>query len=657
MSNSTAYRPEIDGLRAIAVIAVMIFHAHKSTLPGGFVGVDIFFVISGFLITTILYRELQQGTFSIIGFYDRRIRRIFPALFTVILACLPFAWALMTPDQLKDFSQSILATGLFLSNVYFMLKTGYFEQSANQLPMLHTWSLAVEEQYYIFFPLILMAVVALRQKLLVPVLWGLLIASLWLCLTWGQSRPMPNFFLLPTRGWELLAGALLAIYAPRLRARLEGRTALRSGLEILGLLAIFHALFTLDEHDVFPGLSALPVVIGTVILIGVMGPQTLVGRILGSPVPVGLGLVSYSAYLWHQPLYAFARISFGTLSPLLLVGLFVLTFVLAYLSWRFIEGPFRDRSWLSPGLVIGGGIATIAVFSGVGALGHLWNGVPERFDAQTRVLVATAARSPKREECHTDGLDYLPPAQACQYNDGPATWAVFGDSHGVELAIELAETLKPLGQAVQHLTFSGCPPALQFSIKNPGCEAWVKDALTSLEQQPDLQSVVIVYRHGYYLYGDETVPGTGVKHLAPTFITDADPQAAEAAYWASLHAIVDRLKAAGKTVYLLTPIPELPVHIERLLYDTRRPLEARATSALISRGAYDTRNAEILGHLSAMGATVIPLQEVLCDATACQTTKDGSSYYFDNNHLSLAGARQVVTHLVTDGTLPIKDSP
>lgn len=342
MPSHYTYRPEIDGLRAIAVLSVVIFHASETVLPGGFVGVDIFFVISGFLITSIIEKEIFSGNFSIFKFYERRIRRIFPPLFTVIIISLPFAWWLMTPDQMQDFSQSIVATSLFLSNYFFFLKTGYFEQNAYLLPLLHTWSLAVEEQYYVLFPLLMFVLYRDRRSFLLFVLTTLLISSFLLSIHWGETYPMRNFFMLPTRGWELLSGAILALNINRIRPYVEARVRLRTFLEFLGVFGLAHGVLLIDKGYPSPGLAVVPTVLGTVLLLASMSQQSIIGRILAGKLAVGIGLVSYSAYLWHQPIFAFARLSQNQNSTITLIGLIIVTLFLAYLSWRYIEKPFRN---------------------------------------------------------------------------------------------------------------------------------------------------------------------------------------------------------------------------------------------------------------------------------------------------------------------------
>jgi peptidoglycan/LPS O-acetylase OafA/YrhL len=648
MSSATTYRPEIDGLRAIAVTSVIIFHAKNTLLPGGFVGVDIFFVISGFLITTIITRELSLGRFTIAGFYDRRVRRIFPALFAMVLTFLPVAWILMTPGQLKDFSQSVLATGLFLSNVYFFLKTGYFEARAEELPMLHTWSLAVEEQYYIVYPLILIGVFWLRSRPVKPVLWLLFAASLALCLVYGPQHVQSNFFLLPTRGWELLAGALLAVYFTQLREWFTARPALRIVTEGLGLLGILFGLAFVDGTSISPGVAALPVIAGTVALIAVMSPQTPVGRVLSSRVPVAIGLVSYSAYLWHQPLYAFSRISLGHLSDLMLAALFVATFVLAYLSWRFIERPFRHQGSFSPKKILWGGVAVIVIFAGLGAAGHVLRGVPQRFGADIHTLAATSAPSPRRDECHTEGPIYRSPAQACIYNAGAPTWAMFGDSHGVELALELANSapMQDAGIAVAHFTFSGCPPILSYEYPNPGCAEWAAETLAYLEASETITDIAIIYRYGFYQFGEHRL------NTEPLISFENGQNQ----YWADFDVIIARLLAAGKRVHVLAPIPEIPLPIERQIY-ARIPIAEKADMLGGTWAEYLSRQSDTLAHLRATDAEFIPLYAPLCDETNCASIRDNQALYFDDNHLSLIGARQVITALQSDGYLLPEGQP
>jgi peptidoglycan/LPS O-acetylase OafA/YrhL len=368
------YRPEIDGLRALAVLPVILFHAGFEYFSGGFVGVDVFFVISGYLITTIIISEMAEGKFSIVNFYERRARRILPALFFVMAACLPFALFWLTPIHLKDFGQSILAVSTFSSNILFWWESGYFGTAAELKPLLHTWSLAVEEQYYILFPVFLMSIWRLGIK------WGLIILSITFFVSlgtaqWGAYKsPSAAFFLLPTRGWELLVGALAAFYL-KYNAHVKSHS-INQVLSLLGFLMIIFSISTFDETTPFPSLYALTPTIGTGLLIICAVPKTLVHKLLSLKFVVGIGLISYSAYLWHQPLLAFARHKLlGEVSYFNLVVLCIFSLLMAWFSWRFVELPFRNRQRFNRTSIFRLSAIGIFIFSTIGLTLHFTNGL------------------------------------------------------------------------------------------------------------------------------------------------------------------------------------------------------------------------------------------------------------------------------------------
>lgn len=337
------YRPEIDGLRAVAVLPVILFHAGISGFEGGFVGVDIFFVISGYLISSIIMADLQAGKFSILLFYERRARRIVPALTLVTVSTIPFAWLLLDPRSMQDYAESLIGVGTFSSNFFFWRQVGYFDQTAELKPLLHTWSLSVEEQYYILFPLFLSAIWVRGRGFVFAAMAILAFVSLNLAQWASSSFPAAGFFLLPTRGWELLSGVLLALMFHQGNLRTPYSSA--QLLSLIGLLAIVCSVFFLDETTPFPSYYSLLPVVGTLLIIAYAVKGTLVYHLLANRLAVGIGLVSYSAYLWHQPFFSFLRQYRSGEEPgqsvMLLLSL--LTFGLAYLSWRYVEAPFRDK--------------------------------------------------------------------------------------------------------------------------------------------------------------------------------------------------------------------------------------------------------------------------------------------------------------------------
>lgn len=340
---SENYRPDIDGLRALAILPVLLFHA-KLGCPGGFVGVDIFFVISGFLISSLILKELGDGTFSLISFWERRIRRIFPALALVVLATLAAGWYLFLPDDFESLGKSVIAQAMLLSNVFFYRQAGYFDTASDTKPLLHTWSLAVEEQFYLLFPLLLIFLAQQRQLSLFKTVIGMTIGTFALCVVGSYSYAWATFYLLPTRAWELFLGALLAM----MRGRFAGVVGLpRETAGLLGFSLVCYAIFFYDGDTRFPGLAAIPPCLGTALIIFSSESQlSFVGRILAFKPVVFIGLISYSLYLWHWPILVFSKYTaYDEQSAGLRAALLVASTVLAILSWKYVEMPFRKR-WL-----------------------------------------------------------------------------------------------------------------------------------------------------------------------------------------------------------------------------------------------------------------------------------------------------------------------
>lgn len=421
------YRREIDGLRAIAVLPVMLFHAGIGAFGGGFVGVDVFFVISGYLITKIILNDLARGKFSIIDFYERRARRILPALFLVMLVSIPFAWLFLTAPEYKSFSRSLIAVSIFASNVLFYRESGYFDTTAELKPLLHTWSLAVEEQYYLVFPIILMFIwKRARRWLFVSLLTGA-VASLAFAQWAVYTKPAAAFYLLPTRGWELLVGALAAVYLSQTSRQGFGRTAGEVG-GWLGVILIFYAVFSYSKATPFPGYYALVPTLATVLIIVFATENNTVGRFIGNRAFVALGLISYSAYLWHQPLFAFARHG-GVEEPdrHLFIVLLVIALALAFFTWKFVEGPFRSQGIIKRALflkiVIVGGL----FFIGFGYYGRANEGFPEN--------------------------TIIPDSGQAKLTD--RNFVVLGDSHGEHLISGLVSITTG---RVENFTSVGCIP-------------------------------------------------------------------------------------------------------------------------------------------------------------------------------------------------------
>lgn len=652
------YRRDVDGLRAVAVIPVMLFHAGLPFFPGGFIGVDVFFVISGYLIGTLIQQDLQQNRFTLTRFYERRIRRILPALVTVMTACLPAAWLLMPPADLKDFAESLAAVSLFLSNLLFWSESGYFDTAAELKPLLHTWSLAVEEQFYLLFPLLLAGAHRYRRtgRWLLAVLG---MASLALA-QWQVTRhPDAAFYLLPARFWELLAGVLAAFVL--LERPQPGTPALRQAGAAAGLLMIVSAVLLFSRDTPFPGLAALLPVAGSVLVILCAGPDNLTGRLLASRVPVGIGLISYSAYLWHQPLLAFSRFQEHAFSAELMGALLVVaSLVLAWLSWRFIERPFRTPGLIATRTVMWLALAAGVVFIALCIAGHRHNGfVQQRTSELTRELLATAVKHPKTKDCSTSGWNYRKPADACVFAAGssnsnsPQEVAVMGDSHANMLSYPLADVLNPLGFSVRQLSFGGCAPVREEAgARAPAsaCAAWTNETLAYLKSRPEIGTVVIAYRLHTHLYG-------GHVEAYPAQPNHIDPQTRERR-WQAYVQLIRELDAAGKRVVVLQQVPEVRRRVHDLIFVARDPA---APIVGVSRAWWDGRRAFAQRRQHALPDSVLQIDPtgLFCDADHCYASRDGIAYYFDHNHLSATGATMLASLVAdcarTQGFLPGAD--
>jgi peptidoglycan/LPS O-acetylase OafA/YrhL len=427
------YRADIDGLRALAVVPVILFHAGFESFSGGFVGVDIFFVISGYLITTILIEDLQKGRFSIINFYERRARRILPALFFVMFVSVPFAWMWMLPSQLKDFSESLIAVSLFASNILFWTESNYFAGAAEAKPLLHTWSLAVEEQFYLLFPLFLLFAWRFGKNRVFLLIIIFTMFSLALS-EWGwRNSPTANFYFSITRAWELFFGSIAAFIVSNRGVRAS------ESASFLGLAAILFSIFIYDETTPFPSLYSIVPVAGVTLIILYAHKNTFTAKILSSTVLVKIGLISYSVYLWHQPLFAFARIkTIESPGGIFMGSLSLLAILLGMFSWRYIEQPFRKS--LSRASIFKLSITTTLIIIALGTIGVLTDGYVARFAPLkkgdithdhffqhiTEDLIANCESS--------KAITNIPDNTFCvQTKSGEPDWLLLGDSYAAHL--------------------------------------------------------------------------------------------------------------------------------------------------------------------------------------------------------------------------------
>ena len=433
------YRAEIDGLRALAVVPVILFHAGFELFSGGFVGVDVFFVISGYLITTILIEDIENKRFSIINFYERRARRILPALTVILLATTVSAYFVLFPADFREYSKSLLSVVFFVSNIFFWRESDYFATEAELTPLLHTWSLAVEEQYYVLFPIFL--VLAWRFGN-VRVFWIIVVmAAISLLLSeWGwRNQPTANFYLAPTRAWELFAGSISAFVV-------QWRGVKKNNLlALVGLLAIIFSIFSYDEATPFPSVYALVPVLGVVLLVLYAEKETIVAKLLSSKALVGIGLISYSAYLWHQPLMALYRRKVGVNLQLVESGLLVLlVFVLSVLTWKYVEKPFRNRGRINQRFIFSASLVSFTLLSLISIAIYTTNGASFRFQLPSppqpwaEVKCHGAVRIAKYE-------DALDECLGSSKSDAKGDIYLLGDSHAAQITFALKQVAQARG--------------------------------------------------------------------------------------------------------------------------------------------------------------------------------------------------------------------
>jgi peptidoglycan/LPS O-acetylase OafA/YrhL len=498
---SIRYRPDIDGLRAIAVVPVLLFHAHLGGMSGGFVGVDVFFVISGFLICSLIVKELDRGDFSILRFYERRCLRILPALFAMFLATSVLASVVLMPPDLAGFGRSLMSSVAFVSNVYFWKVSGYFDGAADFKPLLHTWSLSVEEQFYLVAPYLLVGISAFFRKRYLTFLVPLAIASLALS-EWAVSRaPSGAFYLLPTRFWEILLGALLAV------SRTTGTQSrpLREALGAAGLISILGACFLYSQDTRFPGFAALAPCVGAALIIYAgTGGESLTGRLLSSSPFVFIGKISYSLYLWHWPLFALyryrvARELTATEGALLLLA----SFVLAIASWKFVEAPFR-QSRPSSGrraVFIGSGAGALAAATFAGTA-MATGGLPSRVPGFE--LVATPGED--EYDAGGQGTCFLDDTQQVSDWGRDLCWVtrgqgprvlLWGDSFAAHYVPGLKHRAPRVQADILQYNLSACPPVIGFNtLSNPPCKAFNEQVLDVIREY-DIKGVIVSGRWDY----------------------------------------------------------------------------------------------------------------------------------------------------------------
>ncbi|MFO1209637.1 MAG: acyltransferase family protein [Amaricoccus sp.] len=653
MDQARNYRPDIDGLRCVAILTVVLAHAGVPGLEGGYVGVDVFFVISGFLITGILWNELPGYPATLAGFYERRARRILPALMAAMAATLAAGFVALGPKAFAELARSAVATTLFVSNFLFWnTSSDYFGADVRLAPLLHTWSLAVEEQFYILFPLILALIARGGRRRAVLAIAGICLASFALsehALLTG--RPQAAFYLLHSRAWELGLGAALALGAPPVPRS-------RAAAEVLALAAaaaILVPVLAYGPATRFPGLAALPPCLGTAALIWLHGARpTAVRAALSRRPVVFVGLISYSVYVWHWPIIVFDRILHGEPGPLRSLACIGLSLAVGAASWAWIERPFR-RPWgplHTRRAVFAASVAAMAVMTAAGALISLTDGLPGRLPpAAARAFAAADDTSPIGDHCRGVGRIGDP---ACRFGAEPAgdtaDFLLWGDSHagavlpGVEAAaVRAGKNGFAAGQ-------TACAPLLGVDRIDLGmdhrCSDFADAVLKFLQGRDDMPVVILAGRWALAAEGSRSDEPGRTAILVPRDAALPSGTVADnlAVFRAGLGDTVAAIRATGRSVVILGGVPEIGWSVPeaigaQLMHGT--PLPPAPTAAEVA-----SRNARVDAVLADLarepGVTVVPLAPLFCTPACAVADPDGRPLYVDDDHLSRTGAAEIL---------------
>lgn len=618
VATETKYRADIDGLRAVAVAAVVIYHFGAYWLPGGFTGVDVFFVISGFLITTIMRREISTGDFSLIAFYRRRIRRIVPALVFMLTCLLTAGWFFLMPAEYALLARSAKYAALGWSNLFFLRNTDYFDVLAEAQPLLHTWSLGVEEQFYLVWPLALVLAARFgvpQRKLLILLLLSTLASFLYANVL-ILIEPKSAFYLPHARFWELSVGALVA-FAPNIKSEKLSQIA-----SSLGLCLVLGSFSLLEAGNPFPGLNAMWSVLGAALLVWPK-ESNIAAQILSRKPLVGLGLISYSLYLWHWPIAVYFRYFTLGREPKFIESVLLITLstILALLSYYLIERPFRSKGL--PGATFAAVGAGILVLTSI--VITRGDGFPDRLpDQVVRLASGVNDFSKNTARCRHDDQSKLPEFEGCILGDTAQIpdVALWGDSHGMEISDALGDLLQRSERSLQILAYSGCPPIAGYvAERSKGCAAFTVAAENQIISESQIKTVVLASRFELH------IKDFGASNFEKDF-----------------EKTVRNLVNAGKKVIIVRSTPtfavSVPLAAGRLQLVGIRRVPTISIEQYLDRTKVSREMVDRLGKRFPTIVVIDPLS-TLCNFGECPLVQDGQSMLFDDNHLSMAGARRV----------------
>lgn len=675
------YRPDIDGLRGVAVLSVVAFHAFPDLMKGGFIGVDVFFVISGFLISTLIFENLERGTFRFSGFYARRIKRIFPALLLVLVASFAFGWFALLADEYKQLGKHIAAGAGFIPNLVSWREAGYFDNSYETKPLLHLWSLGIEEQFYLIWPLFLWIFWKNKINLLTVTIIIALISFALNLSNAGQSSAT-TFYAPQTRFWELLCGSILAwlalyrskyftecslkfdglIYKLSYGKLVKTNGAIFSNaISLVGSILLAYGFLRITKEFNFPGEWALIPVLSTILII-FAGPDAWINRnILSNNIVVWIGLISFPLYLWHWPLLSFARIMESETPSLnIRIAAIALAVALAWLTYNFVERPIRSGGDSKAKITV-----LAMLMSVIGAAGYTAY-VRDGFKFRNSVTIVQSQAADldfKFERMMSgwicDSLSYK--GSRCFYTGENPSVVILGDSHAARIYWGLREFYSSQGKGIGVFGGGGgCPPLLNVVSKsNSGdgtlnCLLKITQAIKKIIDTPEIEEVILVSREPLYTtpssFGetDSNRFGKWVLHY------ENEQQGLRSnsdVFFGGLESTIDILVSAGKKVTYLRDVPELNFNIRSCLLKRPITLTSKVKEpCAILRSEFEARNREFKSGLdnilkSRPYVKVVDLSEALCDEKYCYGGRDGILFYIDDNHLSRRGSEYVVRRL------------
>jgi peptidoglycan/LPS O-acetylase OafA/YrhL len=621
------FRKDINGLRAIAVIAVVLFHFNSGWMPGGFAGVDVFFVISGFLMTRIIFRGIEQQNFSILKFYVARANRIIPALAVLCLVLLVFGWFYLAPLEYKTLGKHIVSSMGFLSNVIYWRESGYFDAVSHEKWLLHTWSLSAEWQFYIIYPLVLvgmrkfMSVKVMKATVLLATVLGFIF-----CVIATYQWPNPAYYLLPTRAWEMMIGGVAYLYPLALKDKSKKL------LEWLGLALIFSSYFLISKVSPWPGYLAIFPVLGAFLIIQAQRNDSF---ITSNVVFQKLGAWSYSIYLWHWPIVVV--IYYFSLNEVYIYLGIVLSILFGFISNRYIEQIKFSNNF--------NGLITylkckplymVLVVGVLGALTFIENGLVKLAPYEYQLLIQNAKPSPYRNKCHIG--EYQDPAESCEYFGSNISWATFGDSHSVEIAYALADKLKLDDVGLKHFSFSSCKLSYKEAESFSKCSKWYNETVNYILHDKKIMNVVFNHRFITNLFS-----GDDANYPEPynSVVTDEVIRITK-----HMDELIVELASNKDNVYIFYPIPELHRNINQLIGKALINENSLINILGTNLAWYEERNKYVINHFDnsnyPVNVHLLKPQDVFCDENNCYAVKDGIPLYYDGNHPSVVGAAKLV---------------